>query len=283
MGINKEKKMAKKEKKEQSRAAKIINIVIITIEIIIILASIAMSITIIIGSKTKTEELGSGFNITAVLTSSMEGNITDEYEIPSFKVGDLLIIQKLSDDEIKNIQVGDVVTYLGRVGGDLQLITHRVIKIEYSEEYDVTYYYTLGDKQKTGNETNDLALAQKYPSGNIQGKVTKVVPNIGKVIHWFQDSNNFLWAVVIPLAALLAYNIYVFIKLIVDYRIKKAKEEGQLAVEAVKAQNAIDEEEIKRKAIEEFLAQQKAQSAKEDKIENKVIDDSSNATDEVSK
>ncbi len=266
--------MAKKEVKEESKAKKIVNIVIMTIEIIVIIACIAMSITIIVGSKTETEALGEGYNITAVLTDSMEGTLTDEYEIGSFDAGDLLIIQKLSDDEIKNLQVGDVATYLGRVGGELQLITHRIIKIERDEEHDLTFLYTLGDKQRTGDETNDLALAIKYPSGNMQGKVLKVIPKVGKVVHWFQDSDNFLWSVVIPLAVLLAYNIYLFVRMIVEYKIKKTKEEGQLAVEAIKAQSAIDEEEIKRKAIEEFLAQQKAQIAASDTpAEEKKIED----------
>ena len=266
--------MAKNEVKEESKAKKIINIVIMTIEIIIIIACIAMSITIIVGSKTETESLGDGYNITAVLSDSMEGNLTTEYEIGSFNTGDLLIIQKLADDEIKNLQVGDVATYLGRVNGDLQLITHRIIKIENVEGSDLTYYYTLGDKQRTGNEDNDLALAIKYPAGNIQGKVLKVVPKVGKVIHWFQNSDNFLWSVVIPLAVLLAYNVYLFVRMIVVYKINKTKEEGQLAVEAIKAQTAIDEEEIKRKAIEEFLAQQKAQIAASDTpvVEDKVED-----------
>ncbi len=266
--------MAKKEVKEESKAKKIVNIVIMTIEIIVIIACIAMSITIIVGSKTETEALGEGYNITAVLTDSMEGTLTDEYEIGSFDAGDLLIIQKLSDDEIKNLQVGDVATYLGRVGGELQLITHRIIKIERDEEHDLTFLYTHGDKQRTGDETNDLALAIKYPSGNMQGKVLKVIPKVGKVVHWFQDSDNFLWSVVIPLAVLLAYNIYLFVRMIVEYKIKKTKEEGQLAVEAIKAQSAIDEEEIKRKAIEEFLAQQKAQIAASDTpAEEKKIED----------
>ncbi len=266
--------MAKKEKKEESKAKKIVNIVIMTIEILVIIACIAMSITIIVGSKTETESLGDGYNITAVLTDSMEGTLTDEFEISSFNAGDLLIIKKLSEDEVKELKVGDVATYLGRVGGDLQLITHRIIKIEYVEEYDLTYYYTLGDKQRTGDETNDLALSIKYPAGNIQGQVLKVIPKVGKVIHWFQDSDNFLWAVVIPLAALLAYNIYLFVRMIVEYKIKKTREEGQLAVEAIKAQSAIDEEEIKRRAIEEFLAQQKAQIAASDTpvVEDKVED-----------
>ena len=266
--------MAKTEKKEDSKAKKIVNIVIMTIEILIIIACIAMSITIIVGSKTETEALGEGYNITAVLTDSMEGTLTDEYAISSFNAGDLLIIKKLSEDEVKELKVGDVATYLGRVNGEMQLITHRIIKIEYSEEYDITYYYTLGDKQRTGDETNDLALAIKYPAGNIQGQVLKVIPKVGKMIHWFQDSDNFLWSVVIPLAVLLAYNIYLFIRMIVEYKIKKTKEEGQLAVEAIKAQNAIDEEEIKRRAIEEFLAQQKAQIAASDTpaVEDKVQD-----------
>ncbi len=256
--------MAKTEVKEESKARKIVNIVVMTLEILVIIACIALSITVIVGSKTEAEALGPGYNITAVLSDSMDGTLSDEYEIGSFDAGDLLIIKKLSDEEVLNLQVGDVATYLGIVDGNMQLITHRIIKIEYVEQYDLTYYYTLGDKQRTGDEARDIAAAIRYPAGNMQGKVLKVIPKVGKAIHWFQDPNNFLWAVVIPLAALLAYNIFLFVRMLIAYKIKKTREEGELAVEAIKAQNVINEEEIKRKAIEEFLAQQKAQIAASD-------------------
>lgn len=265
-----------KEKKVESKTKKIINIVVMTIEILIIIAGIALSISVIFGSKTKSDELGEGYNITTVLSDSMNGKITNEYEISSFKPkSDLLVIKAISGDEIKALKEGDVITYLGKVGGEFQLISHRIYRTGTQKvgDTEVPVYYTLGDKQRTGNDEVDFALSTKIQVGNIQGKVVKKISGVGSIIYWFQeDSNHFLLAVVIPLALLLIYNVYLFIRMIVDFRIKKAKEEGQMAVEAIKAQSTIDEEEIKRKAIEEYLAQQANAIKDETKVEDEVKD-----------
>ena len=256
-----------KEQKVESKTKKIINLVVMIIEILIIIAGIILSATVIFGSKTKADELGNGYNLTTVLSDSMDGNVTTEFEISSFKPkADLLIIKAISQEEMKELKVGDVITYTGNVGGEIQLISHRITKVEEQEigGEKLLVFYTLGDKQRTGDEDIDISLSAKVYTGNIQGKVTKKISGLGNIVFWFQDSKHFLWAVVIPLALLLAYNIYLFIRLIVDYRIKKAKEEGEMAVEAIKAQSAIDEEEIKRKAIEEYLAAQKAQNSIQD-------------------
>ena len=249
-----------KEVKEESKTKKIVNLVVMIIEILIIIAGIVLSATVIFGSKTKSDELATGYNLTTVLTDSMDGSLTDEFDVPSFKAKkDLLIIKSITKENLKDLKVGDVITYTGVVGGEMQLISHRIVKIDYDEELgDSSYiFYTLGDKQRTDAEEENIALSQKIYIGDIQGKVIKKLSNVGAPIYWFQeDSTHFLLAVVIPLAVLLAYNVYLFIRMIVDYKIKKTKEEGQLAVEAIKAQSAIDEEEIKRKAIEEYLAQQ---------------------------
>ena len=117
-----------KEKKEESKVKKIANLVIMIIEIAIIIAGVIMSATVIFGSKTKADELGKGYNLTVVLSSSMDGRYTTEYEIPSFKKGeDLLIIKAIDDDEMKDLKVGDVITYKGSVGGEMMLISHREI------------------------------------------------------------------------------------------------------------------------------------------------------------
>ena len=262
-----------KEKKEQSKAMRIINIVIMTIEILIIIAGIIFSATIIFGTKTKADELGEGYNLTTVLSDSMEGSITTEYEIPSFrKIKDLLIVKHIDQSETEELKVGDVITYVGNVAGYDMLISHRIYKIEEKEIGGISQlvFYTLGDKEKTGIDINDELAAEQILQRDVQGKVVKVVPGIGSLLYWFQDPNHFLWAVVIPLAVLLGYNIYLLIRMVVEYRIKKAKEEGALAVEAIKAQSTIDEEEIKRKAIEEYLASQKATQEIKDEPKEEV-------------
>lgn len=256
-----------KEKKVETKAKKIVNLVIMIVEILIIIAGIAFSIVMITGQKTTpTEGLGNGTNITAVLSDSMDSDkeIFNDYKISSFKIGDVLLIKNIKGDQeaIANIQVGDVITYLG-VGpsGEYGLISHRVYKIETQTLADgevMTFYKTLGDKQYVGDESVDLFNSDSVVSNRIQGIVTTKISKIGTAIIWLQDSKHFLFAVVLPLALLLVYNAYLLIRMIMEYKLKKVKEENELAVAAIKADNSIDEEEIKRKAIEEYLAAQKA-------------------------
>ena len=256
-----------KEKKVESKTSKIVNLVIMIIEIAVIIAGITFSIMMLTGNKSTTDELGSGTNITAVLSDSMDGSITDK-KIKSFKIGDLLIVKNIRSNEAaqQELQIGDVITYTG-VGpdGSYGLISHRIIdkQTQQINEYDtITYYWTLGDKQYTGNEEVDLYNSKKIIGADIQGVVTGQIPKVGYAIIWFQNSTNFLVSVVVPLALLLIYNLYILIKMVVDYKIKKVREQNAADVAAIKAESvAIDEEEIKRKAIEEYLAKQAAAAA----------------------
>ena len=256
-----------KNNKPESKTKKIVNIVVMVIEIMIIIASIVLSIAVITGSKVTNKELGDGYNLTVVLSASMDGN-EDRYEIKSFAIDDLVIIKSLTDEEKRHLQVGDVVIYRGVVNGESAWITHRITKVEYREDLDVQYYYTKGDAEAEGKDI-------RYLEGTIQGKVVKVIPKVGKIIRWFQDATNFLWAVVIPLAALLIYNVIVFIRAIVNARIKRIEEKSKQDLEDVKASilkelagvdKPLDEEEIKKKAIEEYLAMLNAK--KEDSVQD---------------
>ena len=60
-----------------------------------------------------------------VLTGSMEGDNPD-----SFNEGDLIIVNKATDESIAALEVGDIVTYVGNVGGARGFITHRIVDIE---------------------------------------------------------------------------------------------------------------------------------------------------------
>lgn len=280
--------MAKKNKEnmQESRTKKIINIVVMSIEVLIIIACITLSIVVIIGSKSTTEELGSGMNLTVVLTGSMDGNLTDNsypeasHPIGSFAEGDLLFIQALSSEEdFASLKVGDVITYLGNVKGTRQLITHRITRIE-DHEVSGYVFYTLGDAERieidksyTSEEEKNaeyISKSKKYLSDSIQGVVVGKVSKVGTIVAWFQNSNNFLWSVVIPLAVLLAYNVYELIRMIISARIKRIEQKSKEELESLKlsmaqsAAQSIDssiEEEIKRKAIEEYLAKMNAQQA----------------------
>ena len=156
------------------------------------------------------------------------------------------------------------------------------------------YFYTLGDAERATSESMtveekeeyNVSMAKRYIAGAIQGVVTGVVPNVGTVIAWFQNSKNFLWSVVIPLAVLLAYNLYELIRMVIAFRIKKVEQKSKEEIEALKlsiAQSAVGqvdsslEEEIKRKAIEEYLAKMATQNEEQIKVsdiqDESVIED----------
>ncbi len=286
----------KKEKQPESRTKKIVNIVVMAIEVLIIIACITLSIMVIIGAKSTTEELGSGLNMTVVLTESMNGSVEKSdyseasHPIGSFAAGDLLFIKSMSTNEdYSTLKVGDVVTYVGNVAGTSQLITHRIVKIEENEATGGYVFYTLGDAERATvsyytpeqQEEDNIQRSKKYYSENIQGVVVAKVSKVGNVIAWFQDSTHFLWSVVVPLALLLVYNVYELIRMIMAARIKKIEQKSKEELESIKlsmAQSAAQtvdgsiEEEIKRKAIEEYLAKMAAQSAAAANVEDKPAD-----------
>ena len=70
----------------------------------------------------------------------------------------------------------------------------------------------------------------------------------------------------LPLILLLVYNIYLVIRMVVEAKIKKQQRQTELAIEEARNAAVLDEEEIKRRAIEEYLASKNAASpAEEDK------------------
>ena len=142
-------------------------------------------------------------------------------------------------------------------------------------EFNITGYVTSGDNKSIyyvdGDITGELikpsntALIDDYfPS--IQGVIGrwngKKISGLGGVITWMKQPTNFFFVVICPLVVLFGYNVWVIIQYVLEVKTAKAR---KLAYEEALA-NGIskeDEEEIKRKAIEEYL--KKLEQEKEDK------------------
>ena len=167
-----------------------------------------------------------------VLSDSMNGP-------DGFKKGDLIICRALDDDEKKDLQVGDVVSFYADLVGDgnKALNTHRIIERNVDEGGNVTYV-TQGDNR-------EVSFVPDSPIGVDQIEAIwtgKRIGGLGSVIQFLQSSTGFLVCIVLPLAA--------FFMTINKMRNKDKK---QITQE--------EEEMIKQRAIEEYLAKQSAQSA----------------------
>jgi signal peptidase len=78
---------------------------------------------------------------------------------------------------------------------------------------------------------------------------------MGAVADFLKSSVGFLLVVVLPMALFFLYELYNLLKIIMEQKMQKAAATASATV------SAETEEEIKRRAIEEFLAQQAAANA----------------------
>lgn len=243
-------------KQQTSKTKKIIDIVITCIEVVIVLIAITLSAIVIANPITSSAEVGKGnTKLLPVVSYSMDG--TEEFyeehpefaEKGKFVKGDLIIAK--NPDDLGSLEVGDIITYTGNVDGYKALITHRIIEIRKDDSGKVTEFTVQGDNRQTN------PLSEQVAASDVLAVYDYSLKGVGNAINWLQDSTHFLLVVVLPLIALFIYNIIAFVLMIT-----KAKAEKN-------ALNGIDEEELKKKAIEEYLASQQSS-------ENKDGNDNSN-------
>lgn len=182
-----------------------------------------------------------GYAVMNVQTDSME---------PTIMTGDL-IIAKLSDQD--DYQVGDIVTYRMQVDKTYVLNTHRIA--ERHENNGYPYFYTKGDNALGLDPT---ALA----AGDIVAVYSGIrIPLAGKALSFLKTQTGFFLCILLPLLFLFAFELFRFIRNVIDYNKQKA-------LETAEARSAELTEELKKKAIEEYLKQQQETAQNADNAES---------------
>lgn len=251
--------MSKKKEavKPTSKGKRALNITLIVIQVALVLVAIAFSVSILLstGYESNTDFGKSSIRLMPVLTGSMAGENAD-----SFDVGDLIIVKRAEEEDVANLKVGDVITYLGSVGGEIQFVTHRIVDIQEATlaSGKVTRtFYTMGDAETSG-------ITKAVEDVNVQGVYVGKIPGVGSAVFWLQDPTHFFLVIMLPLILLLLYNAYLVVRYVMEAKLKKQRE--QLVGAGSAGATALDEEEIKRRAIEEYLKQQAG-----DKAENAAV------------
>lgn len=224
-------------KKPNEKQKKIINIVVTSVQICVVLLAVILSAIILANPNVANAEIGKGnTKLLPVLTDSMKGDKKD-----SFEKGDLVIAKTPKD--VNALEEGDIVTFKMSIGGTDQLNTHRIIQKAVDGDGKVRYV-TKGDNT-TGA---DAAIAAE----EVLAVYKYHLNGVGGAIAWLQIPTNFLLVIVLPLILLFIYNIILFVKMMMQAKMSKLQAEQGAAV-------VVDEEEIKRKAIEEYLAGKKTE------------------------
>lgn len=171
----------------------------------------------------------------SVLTDSMS---------PTFKAGDLIICRMLTDQEKANVEVDEVITYYVDLNNDGidEINSHRVV--DKYEESGYVYYITQGDNEDTNPVPDENPVAYYDVICVYTG--TRI-PGLGGFLSFLQTQLGFLLIIVLPLVLFFLYELYRFFTVLNDVRGNK---KGVIS--------AADEEEIKRRAVEEYLRSQDA-------------------------
>ncbi|MBQ9461937.1 MAG: signal peptidase I [Clostridia bacterium] len=175
---------------------------------------------------------------------------------PTFEQGDLIITKQIDDPT--TLQEGDVISFWTIIDGQKVKNTHRIVRIENNN--GVLSFITRGDNNPIDDEM------PTYPA-DIIGKWTGVsMGGAGNIVAFLRTRLGFFICILIPMVLFFLFELYKFIVTVV--RVRRPAEAPQL-----------DEEEIKRRAIEEYLAAQKEKEANE-KSDEKKSDDTEKSKDE---
>lgn len=124
-----------------------------------------------------------GYRIFTVVTESM---------VPKYQVGDVILIK---EEEKSNIQIGDDVTYMGKVGSYAdKIITHQVINIENGKD-GLLKFHTKG----IANEDEDPLVSEEQIYGVVQTKL-QIVTFLNGIIN---NMYGMYFLIIIPLAIIM--------------------------------------------------------------------------------
>lgn len=193
--------------------------------------------TVVVFTGTSNNGVGNlfGYMPFSIQTQSME---------PTIKAGDVVIGKEVDFNTLKE---GDIITYWTTVDEQKILNTHRITKVISNGKGSVPSFKTKGDNNQIEDEYTVAAA-------DIVAKYNSKISGLGKAVDFLETQKGFFICIVLPLILFFLYQLYNFIKVIITVK----QENAGLSKE--------DEEELKKKAVEEYLAKQKEeQEASEEK------------------
>lgn len=215
---------------------KVLNKIITVISWIILV--LALLVTILVFSADANSGVPSllGFIPLTVESDSME---------PTFAKDDLIIDKEI--DDVYKLKEGDVITFWTLINGYRVKNTHRIISVNSA---DANINFT------TKGDNNDIKDSLNVYPADIIGQWTGTRLNgWGKAVNFLRTKTGFFICIIVPMIVFFLFELYKLIAVIVEVRRPAVPE--------------IDEEEIRRRAVEEYIAeQQKMNEAQSD--ENKA-------------
>ena len=176
---------------------KTVKFVISTIKFILTIVIIVFIAVILIQRFSNNNISLAGYRIFTVVTESM---------VPKYKVGDVILVK---EEEKSNIQIGDDVTYMGKIGRYAdKIVTHQVIGIEIGND-GLLKFHTKG----IANEDEDPLVSEEQIYGVVQAKL-QIVTFLNGIIN---NMYGMYFLIIIPLAIIMFTEFKSFKEEKIDY------------------------------------------------------------------
>ena len=197
-----------------------------------VLLALALLVTIAVFSSERNNGIAKLFGL-------MPMTVQSDSMAPTFYEGDLVIVKEI--DDLYALKEDDVITFYTIIDGQRVLNTHRIVSVNKS---DTTVSFT------TKGDNNSIKDSVDVGAADIVGKWTGTrLGGFGKVVDFLKTSKGFFICIVIPMAIFFLIELYKFITALIAFKKRKMTNE--------------EEEEIKRRAVEEYLASLKEKEAQE--------------------
>lgn len=215
----------------------------IILDIIIIFVLIISVLIVILSITSKANGVSNLFGIAPlnVISDSMKDTLNE---------GDL-IFSKVSTDINDKFEKGDIVSFYQEIGGERVINTHRIVEVV--NENGRELYRTQGDNKET-NPIPDEEL--KKPEDILAVYTGNKIDGFGRFFSFIRTQLGFFLVILLPMILFFVYEAIRVIMNVIAYNKEKAAEEAAAAVA-----NSDLTEEQKQRAIEEYLAKQKAQES----------------------
>lgn len=247
--------MEKSDKKKKISVPVLITNIIVTALFLFVFACL---LTVMIQTFTGKDPTLFGYRSLVVVTDSMTG---------TYDKGDVIIVkakdgEKLADDP-SELKQGDVVTFIAPEGfGQIEgyTVTHRIVVAPYQGDDGEWYIRTKGD---AAGATDSVPVPVENVTGIVLGK-SELLAGLQSVLR---SKAGFLLIIVIPLILIALWQIVVFAATSAKNRKNPHTENTDASCTGQE-----DAEEIKRKAIEQYIRNELSKKDGDDDDDSRKTD-----------
>ncbi len=218
------------------KVKKILGVIVDVIIVLVIVLAVVVSIT------SFTEKASGGI---PNLFGNTAFSIKTDSMSPTIRKGDYILGKECDDSTA--LKVGDIITFFTYDASNTRFVnTHRISEV--ISTGSMVSYRTKGDNVDTPDDRL-VAPGDIISIWAESGEKGVRIPLMGSVVEYLGTKTGFFIFIILPILLFTMWQVYKLIKVVMYNQKVEILEE-----------NKQDEEEIKRKAVEEYLAKQKEQS-----------------------